>query len=861
MGNMNIASDADGNYRKAKNEGLGISGGGHGTSKYSPIANLPLDSDEPNRSFQSPPIPSSDMSRPRIGRNDTKQNVKNVAWEVLEDQDSLGSSPYLAYSPSSDREMLSPPHSRHPSQLCLPQFDCQTDGALIGKRWSWLSVTILVLAVYSTIMSAIFLVIALIRPRWGRKIGTDGNMTFSTASLLSAAFAKTIELSFVTVFVAFLGQSLSRRAFLSKARGGGVSIAEMMLRTWIMQPGSLITHWESIKYAAWSFIGMVALTATFVAMFYTTAAESLVAPKLREGPFEDKVLYGKVFATFANASYLANTCPSPIRAEVDPLHKGTTCLQIEHAGHAFHNYQIYLDDWTRRIASGNGTSIDYAGRPPPVGVMFENTTFRGQWITPSQENVTADSVTRLVQNVTMAMPHANVFNAARDRLNNIMQPEELNQGNGEYTIEASVPAPAVNILCAGVTEDEIESLIYVKWPTNNGTFNVSTWNSAPPSDMLRLPAYPNATAIDDLFDFGPEMGEARQRAPIFPKLPIPYNTLVNGTGLWPAHSVYLLAAAPPERKTSPYLFCSFKAMQYPNCTTRYHAAIAGGELTVHCDNDRDQGRGNIMPYGKSHPDATSGVWIPDWKDIAAEWANSLALGTGISDGASSNARLLTQMIPEYDNVTHFASLSPWLPSIGEALGVLAGSTLTLASQWAPFIHHWNYTENLSDNPQYQQFNASVKYVDYASGPTQRWQGMFYVVLVAVFLTNCFCLVYLVWTIRGEGQVTDYTEPQNLFALAVNSPPSRSLSGACGAGPEGDMLRKKWQVDMVNPAGGGVGHPHFYVKCGDDDQLNAFKRVRQRKSRFSLPTVEDFEVSQSPAVEQYTMLANKRKTLL
>ena len=854
--NIDIA-DGAGDIGRPTNEGLGIIGS-VGNSKYSPVASLPLDGGSSTRSFLSPGIASPGFPSAQLSRKNTKQGAKSVGWEVSQDQESLHSSPYFPHTSSSDRELLSPSQTRHGSEPGLPHFDCQTDGAIIGAPWSWLSTTILVLAVYSTVFSAIYLVIALMKPRYGKKIGTNGHMTISTAALLSAAFAKTVELSFVTVFVAFLGQVLSRRAFLAKARGGGISIAEMMMRTWIMQPGTLITHWEAVRYAALSAIGMVALIAAFVAMFYTTAAEALVAPKLRLGPLEHKVLYGEVSATFANSVYLAKTCPTPIDESVDPV-KGTTCLGIQHAGQAYHNYQIYLDGWAKRMASGNISSIEYAARPPPVGVMFENTTVRGQWITPSQENVSADSTTRLVQNVTMAMPHANVFNAARDRINDIMQPEDLNQGSGEYSIKASVPAPAVNILCAGVTEDDIKSLIYVKWPTNNGTFNISTWATEPPSDMIRRPAYPNATEIDHLFGFGPETGDARQRAPIFPKLPLPYNTLVNGTGVWPSHSIYLLAASPTSLATSPYLFCSLKAMQYPGCTTQYHAARSGGRLTVHCDDDPE----NSLPYQKSRSDAHSGIWNPDWKNVASEWANSLSLGAGIADGAASNARLLTQMIPEYNNKTHVASLSPSLPSIGEALGVLSGCNLMLSSQWSPFIHYWNYstTKAVLDSPQYQAFNASLSYVDYASGPTKSWQGMFYVVLVTVFLTNCFCLVYLLWTIRGEGQVTDYTEPQNLFALAVNSPPSRSLSGACGAGPEGDMLGKKWEVDMQKPVGGGGGHPHFYMKCGDDDRMDAFNRLRQRKSRLSMRSVEDFEVAESPAVEQYTMLASKRKTLL
>jgi hypothetical protein len=840
------------------NEGLGIRGDFISNADIS-ITSPPLGRNGSTGSFLDPKPSSPGFPRAQLSRKDTKQSAKSVAWSVSEDQESVQSSPYFPYSASSDRELLSPAHSRQLSQQGQPHFDCQTDGAIIGYRWSWLTITILVLAVYSTVFSTIFLVIAIMKPRYGKRIGTDRHMTVATASLLSTAFAKTIELSFVTVFVTFLGQVLSRRAFLAKARGGGISIAEMLMRQWIMQPGTLITHWETVRYAALSFLGAVALTAAFVAMFYVTAAEALVSPKLRLGPFEDRVLYGKVSAVFANSIFLAKTCPTPIEDKVDPEYKGSTCLQIEHAGQAYHNYHMWLDGWSNLVSKGMKTGTEYSARPPPIGLMWDNTTIQGQWITPSHENITADSTKRLVQNVTMAMPHANLFNAARDSINGIVQPNDLNQGEGEYTIKASIPAPAVNILCAGVTEDDIQSLIYVKWPTNNGTFNVSTWPTQPPSDMIRRPDYPNATAIDDLFHFGPEAGKSRQRAPIFPKLPLPYNTLVNGTGAWPTTSIYLLAGSPPNLPTSPYLFCSLKAMQYPGCTTRYRAAKTGGNLTVHCDDDPE----NTIPYKHSHPDATSGIWDSNWKDIAAEWANSLSLGTGISDGMASNARLLTQFIPEYDNETHHTALNPSLPSIGEALGVLSGCNLMLSTLWSPFVHYWNYSTTVAilDKPEYQGFNASVRFQDYASGGSQSWQGIFYFVLIAVFMTNVFCLVYLVWTIRGEGQVTDYTEPQNLFALAVNSPPSRSLSGACGAGPEGDMLGKKWEVDMQKPAGGGIGHPHFYVKCGDDDRMDAFNRLRERKSRLSMRSMEDFDVAESPAVEQYTKLANRRKTLL
>ena len=141
-----------------------------------------------------------------------------------------------------------------------------------GRR-NWLSVTILVLAFYSCVFSGIWLLLACIKPRYGHRITTNGNLPYSTASLLFAFFAKSIELSYVTVFVAFLGQVLSRRALVKRSKG--ITIAEMSMRSWIMQPGTMITHWETVRYAALSFLGGLAMLTALMAMFYTTASDAL----------------------------------------------------------------------------------------------------------------------------------------------------------------------------------------------------------------------------------------------------------------------------------------------------------------------------------------------------------------------------------------------------------------------------------------------------------------------------------------------------------------------------------------------------------------------------------------------------------
>ena len=153
-------------------------------------------------------------------------------------------------------------------------FNCKSRRDIIHKRWHWLSVTILILAIYSTTFSGIWLVVAALKPRYGGSINTTtGKLSPINASTLTAAFAKTIELSFVTVFVAFIGQVLSRRAFM--ARSKGITIAEMSTRHWVTQPGMMFTNWDSVRHAGNTPLGILCLVAVIVAVLYTTASDTL----------------------------------------------------------------------------------------------------------------------------------------------------------------------------------------------------------------------------------------------------------------------------------------------------------------------------------------------------------------------------------------------------------------------------------------------------------------------------------------------------------------------------------------------------------------------------------------------------------
>ncbi|RMZ90471.1 hypothetical protein DV736_g2313, partial [Chaetothyriales sp. CBS 134916] len=791
--------------------------------------------------------------RDSLSQATTQQNTpaQSGDWESVVQS---AFTPQRGYVPgqdySSEANLLS--NAPGQSQPAGQTVACPTEGDILTSPWSWYAVPILIMSVYSSAFSAIFLGIAVAKPRWGERIGTNSSMTYATATLLSALFSKTVELSFVAVFVALLGQMLSRRAIAKPSRRvQGVNLSEMTMRQWVTQPGTLITHLHFLRYAALTLLGALVLLATVAGTFYTTAAEALVAPKLKFGPTQHRVLGGTVAASFANSPFLQDSCQTPINIESnDPDEGKPTCLQISYAAQAYHNFQTYFTDWGNLLAMGDTLNLSsLSTRPLPFAMLNDNITVTGQWITPSGENITRDSLRwgRLVENITMAMPHANVVNAATDPYNHILQPSEL-EGSGEYYLSASVPAPTLNILCVGLSKGELEPLIYEKVPN-------------PPGKI-------NPTAVDDIFGFNQSLLiSPLNPPPQFSMMPADYNTITNASKTYGTDAVWTLAKPVYPNgvdEGNTYILCSVKTQLYPHCTTNLHVTVSGGELSVHCDHDPE----NTIPYSRSLPTAPDVVGVKDWKDIGLEWQGAISLNGGVANSNDSISRLLTQFVPPYNPPT--TTLPTFLPSIGEALGVLAGCTALMASENSPFVHYWNYsTDSILKEPQVQYFNATVKYMDYASGGSQAWQGIFYPILVAVFVVNIFALVYFLKNFIRDGQVTDYTEPQNLFALALMSAPSRSFSGSCGAGPRGKMLGTRWRVDML---GGGSGnawasgphdrycHPHFYVKCPDDEYADwgtareSDRKRAKRKAKSRPKSMADGWGEHSPAVEQYRRLA-------
>jgi hypothetical protein len=550
---------------------------------------------------------------------------------------------------------------------------CPTKASFYHGRWNWLAISILLLALFSTVFSGIFMVIALRAPLWGRGIQSSGGLSASTANVLTQLFAKLIEMSFVTVFVAFLGQVLSRRAVSRESRG--VTLAEMSMRNWVMQPGSILVHYESVKYAALTFLGALALAVAILASLYSTAASALISPALRFGPYEDKMLFGEVRASFANPNYLATNCLTPIKSSAwddaySEQNVSTTCLTIEHAASAFHNFQQYMNLWQAVVQAGNGTD-DQKARPLAPGSLYQNTTVNGSWIEVVDTKAISSQLSRVVNNITMAMPHTGIFQAARDPLNSIMQPEDLN-GQGLYNIKAALPSPYVNVICANVAEEDLAPLVYSGIPdvVLNATRDLPT-NYVTGFDWTMLNEL--TTPLDEIFGW-----TADQRPPVFYKFPIMYNTLLNNTANWGRDGIYLLGRGDvTDNYGANYFMCKIKAGTTPSCSTRYNVqGQVGGLMSSHCEDAADE---YAFIKGNSSRETTVSL---DWINVAETAFNALSLNNGVVDGDASNARILTQFMLQK------GELDPSLPSPAEAIAVLAGSTLLMSSQDSPFVEFY-----------------------------------------------------------------------------------------------------------------------------------------------------------------------------
>lgn len=322
------------------------------------------------------------------------------------------------------------------------------------------------------------------------------------------------------------------------------------------------------------------------------------------------------------------------------------------------------------------------------------------------------------------------------------------------------------------------------------------------------------------------------------KLPDNYNTILNGTGAkgqkYGRQSIYILGKEKNTSSGLDYSLCQLQVSQTGLCYTSYQASGQGAVLEAVCNDSTVPGSMQYVTKDPKVPTTRSLATLNgDWPDVGTQMARALSLNDGAFDGKAANDRLLTQLMlrkPE---------LNATRPSMAEALAVIAGCTLLQSTQDAPFIHYWNYTEPLLPAPgEVQRFNASISAQQYASGGSAGYQKAFHVVLVGVFALNVIALFYF---LCHRTWYVDFSEPPNLFFLAVNSPPSEAFSGCCGTGPVGKDYSVTWTLEK--------DQGHLFVHSG--------ARAASEGSAAEVPVVQKRKVwktvSQSPAMRGFRKL--------
>lgn len=656
-------------------------------------------------------------------------------------------------------------------------FPLVSSSAPIRPRRNLYSTSILVTSIYSTLCSALFFAVALIQPKYGRMVSKHGRFSPSSAALLTQFLAKTIELSFVMVFLVFIGQVLSRRAIQQK----GISLASVTMRSWILQPGTLFTQWQSVRFSGFSTLGILSLITALLSLLYTTAAGALVQPQLRLAPWKDQVLAGEVQSDFSDTLKTRETCLSAWPDVGDIKFGGSTCLAVEWSSLCSRNFARYLSKWddsTARMAP-QWMSDDTEKRLPVFAALNDNIPVITAWLNHADVKTDSEKAGRIVNKVTVAVPHRGVPAAARHPQNNLLQPEDLQGGGGSYTVRASVANFALDVLCVNANRTELEPIVYETWPNA-----VKMENTSMAVNYWPIQAFPqgtnsnNKTVLDEMFGWRDEDEDRSMSRPVFLKFPIDANTIANHSATSPRPAAYLLGKA-PDATTDDYFLCSMKTELTTACTTRYNASSQGQSLEALCDKDDD----SEVPSQASGGNNTA---LSGWLGMAYDLLNSISLNNGVFDGDASTARILTQLQLKEP------ALNKTLPSPAEGLASIMMCTVLDLTPNFPFtVSEGVSAADLAETP-LQYFNASIRVAQYMSGGEKTYQKAFLVVLALTLLLNIFILIYLGFVLRVR-LIIDLCEPLVLFIIGYHSAPGNIFGEASLQGPKGDDWGREWVV--------------------------------------------------------------------
>lgn len=272
-------------------------------------------------------------------------------------------------------------------------------------------------------------------------------------------------------------------------------------------------------------------------------------------------------------------------------------------------------------------------------------------------------------------------------------------------------------------------------------------------------------------------------------------------------------------------------------------------MSANCEDEHDP-----VSYRKSVPGAVE-LDESDWKWLAQSWQLAIYMNSGLTTLNSSRDRILTALPLEDHHLPNS------VPSLAEVLAALVSPTLISGSIKTPVVHYWHPETTPVVLPGWENnFNASITKQEYTSGSAMEWQRAFLLILIMGFLLNLFCLVHLFIQLRGR-PLTDFTDPANLFALAINSPPSQALSGTCGGGPTGYQLDVPWRIGYSEQS----NHYFFEEATEKRQRLKRKKAIGRRDMVTSEMELVDFKDGDIKAKmddprQSYVKLSNHKSWL-
>ncbi|KAG8412161.1 hypothetical protein J3459_014669 [Metarhizium acridum] len=662
----------------------------------------------------------------------------------------------------------------------------------------------IVTAVYSLVMGSILFAISIRQPPVSA-IGLVGGVKASTAGSFVSLVGKTVEITFAAAFVFCLGQALSRRSVSRMTKG--VTLSEMNMKDWINSPGTIALQYKSTWFSIRSLLGLLTFVATLGVLFYTTAINTMVVPKLKKMPIESTTLKGEVYTSYGNMPYGMTKCPI-LFGKNDPDGKdGWGCTSIEFCGQSYTDLLGFMQRWLdfKKLA----VSQPLAQRPTPSSLLNGNKTMETSWIETEHRNVTTNfhKYGRIIDNVTMAMPHPGVFSAAELPRNNM--PRVQDGFVGEVAINASVVSPTVNVMCVNLKKEEIAPLVYMSWPNSRKDHSkvkgyvvpADGWlaDYPPWGEVGKKGNVPNKTVVDDIFKWGPKYGRTPPILSTFP----PAMNMVSNMSVKGSGGVYILIKS---LDIEDYTLCEARSWLSDVCSTQILiSGTHGASLKAICEDPDDK-----TAYNRIYP-TSKGPATPElgWTDVAANWSTSMDVNGGLRVNNGSNARILSQLILKEPKIDSY------FPTIAEALSAYLASTVVMSAIDSPFHHGWDYPTKMLDAAATQEFKVRQQTTQYAAGHTETWQQVWYIILSIVPALSLFCLLYM---LLNGGVITDFTEPKTLFTLALNSPPSAQIHGSCGSGPEGRDLVVPWRVSYEPEL-----HHYFFEEANNKPWRGKYSR--------------------------------------